>query len=382
MPASAKPSRLAIKQYFRALRDPRRRHRRLHRLIDIVVIAICAVICGADDWQDIATFGQHRRDWLKRFLALPNGIPSHDTFERVFDRLDPQAFQACFRTWIAAVCTALDIPHIAIDGKTLRRSGAADLGPLQVVTAWATANHLALGQVAVAENSNEIPAIPQLLELLDVEGALVTLDAMGCQKEIARAIVSKGGDYILTVKDNQEGLREDIQQCFTQAFENDLAGVACDTYETEERGHGREEKRSYTVLYEPQGIRQQDAWAGLRVIGMCYSERTVQGETSEEVRYFIGSKKASARFYGKALRNHWRIENCLHWQMDITFGEDASRICKRRGAENFALLRRLALSLLKQHPAKKSIGCKRLAAALDTGFLQEVLHGGGNSGNG
>ncbi len=382
MPASAKPSHLAIKQYFRILRDPRRRHRRLHRLIDIIVIAICAVLCGADDWQDIATFGQHRRDWLKRFLGLPNGIPSHDTFERVFDRLDPQAFQACFRTWIMAVCTVLDIPHIAIDGKTLRRSGAADLGPLQVVTAWATANHLALGQVAVAENSNEIPAIPRLLELLDVEGTLVTLDAMGCQKEIARAIVAKGGDYILTVKDNQEGLREDIQQCFTQAFENDLAGVASDTYETEERGHGREEKRSYTVLYQPQGIRQQEAWAGLNVIGMCYSERTVQGETSEEVRYFIGSKKASARFYGKALRNHWRIENCLHWQMDITFGEDASRIRKRRGAENFALLRRLALSLLKQHPAKKSIGCKRLAAALDTVFLEEVLHGAGNSGNG
>src|SRR5437879_5505070 len=173
----------AIKQYFRPLKDPRRRHRRLHLLLDIVVIAICAVLCGADNWQEIATFGQGRRTWLHRFLALPHGIPSHDTFERVFDRLDPQAFQACFRTWITALCVHLEMPQIAIDGKTLRHSGSADLGPLHIVSAWATAQHLVLGQEAVAAKSNEITAIPRLLELLDLEGALVTTDAMGCQKD-------------------------------------------------------------------------------------------------------------------------------------------------------------------------------------------------------
>jgi predicted transposase YbfD/YdcC len=370
---------LAIRTYFRKLKDPRRAHRRLHRLIDIIVIPVCAVLCGANDWQGIVTFAKHRRDWLRRFLLLPNGIPSHDTFERVFDRIDPVAFQRCFREWISAACQTLDIHHIAIDGKTLRRSGSANLGPLHVVSAWATANHLVLGQVAVAEKSNEIPAIPQLLELFAVEGALVTIDAMGCQKEIAQTIIDKGGDYVLTVKENQENLFDDIRKSFAEAIDN-AESVAADTYATEESGHGRKEVRSYTILQDLKGIRNLDAWPGLRVIGMCYSERTVNGTTSQEVRYFIGSKKASARCYGKVLRNHWRIENNLHWQMDINFGEDRSRIRKRRGAENFALLRRLALTLLKQHPDKRSVACKRLAAALDTDFLEEILRSGDNSG--
>jgi predicted transposase YbfD/YdcC len=374
-------SSLAIKTHFRALKDPRRRHRRLHRLLDIVTIAICAVICGANDWQEVATFGRRRRDWLKRFLALPNGIPSHDTFERVFDRIDPQAFQACFRQWITAVVDCLGLGHVAIDGKTLRRSGSATLGPLHLVSAWATANHLALAAVAVPEKTNEITAIPQLLELLDLHGALVTIDAMGCQKEIARRIIAAGADYTLTVKDNQEHLLEDIQRCFVDAADRDMAGVEHDTFSSEDRGHGRHEKRTYTIIRRPQGIRNLDAWAKLCVIGMCYSERTVNGVTSEEARYFIGSKLASARYYGKALRHHWGIENGLHWQMDLTFKEDSSRIRKRRGGENFGLLRRLALSLLKQHPEKSSIACKRLGAALDSAFLEEVLRGGGSSGN-
>jgi predicted transposase YbfD/YdcC len=366
------PHPLAIKHYFRRLVDPRRRHRRLHRLLDLVVIAMCAVICGANNWQQIATFAQHKRAWLERFLHLPNGVPSHDTFERVFDRLDPVAFQACFQAWITAVCGALDIRHIAIDGKTLRHSGSADLGPLQVVSAWATANHLALGQVAVDDDSNEITAIPRLLELLDVEGALVTIDAIGCQKEIAGMIVDKGGDYLLTVKGNQPHLCEDIAQRFQEALAD---RAALDLHVTNERGHGREEKRCVAVIADLQGIRHADEWPELRVIGMCYSQRTVAGKMTEEVRFFIGSKQAKAKYYGKALRNHWRIENNLHWQLDVTFDEDGSRICKRRAAENFALLRRLALSLLKQHPDKKSIACKRLAAALDTDFLEEILAG-------
>jgi predicted transposase YbfD/YdcC len=368
---------LSIPQHFSKLKDPRRAHRRLHLLQDIIVIALCAVIAGAQDWQEIETFGHKRHDWLKRFLRLPNGIPSHDTFERVFDRLSPQAFQACFGDWVQAIQQALCIEHVAIDGKTLRGSGSAELGPLHLVSAWATAQRLSLGQVAVDAKSNEITAIPALLDLLDVSGALVTIDAMGCQKDIARKIIDQGGDYILAVKDNQPHLLEDIQESLAQAFDTDFAGLEYDTYETRERGHGRGEYRCYTVLHHTGGLRHADEWADLTTIGMCYSERTLQGVTSEEVRYFIGSTRASAKVYGQALRNHWGIENSLHWQLDVTFAEDHNRVSKRNAAENLALLRRLTLSLLQAHPAKLSIAKKRFAAALDPDFLEEVLRGDG-----
>jgi predicted transposase YbfD/YdcC len=376
-PSQTQPLDLSIPKFFRKLKDPRRAHRRLHLLQDIIVIALCAVIAGAQDWQEIETFGRKRRDWLNRFLKLPNGIPSHDTFERVFDRLHPQAFQACFRDWVQAIQKALRIKHIAIDGKTLRGSGTATLGPLHLVSAWATAQHLSLGQVAVDEKSNEITAIPALLDLLDIKGALVTIDAMGCQKAIAQKIIDQGGDYILTVKENQEHLLADIQQSLVDACEKDFAGLEYDTHETRERGHGREEYRCYSVLHHTTGLRNGKDWAGLTTIGMCYSERTIHGVSSEEVRYFIGSKKASAKVYGKTLRNHWGIENSLHWQLDVTFDEDHNRVSKRTAAENLALLRRLTLSLLQAHPAKLSIAKKRFAAALDPDFLEEILRGDG-----
>jgi predicted transposase YbfD/YdcC len=372
---------LSIPTYFARLKDPRRAHRRLHHLQDILVIALCAVIAGAQDWQDIVTFGRKRLDWLRRFLALPHGIPSHDTFERVFDRIKPQAFHACFRDWVRAVTAALHIKHVAIDGKTLRGSGSAALGPLHLVSAWATAQHLSLGQVAVDAKSNEITAIPALLELLDVAGAVVTIDAMGCQRAIARQIVEQGADYVLTVKENQEHLLADIQSCFERALDTDCAGLGHDSYAKRERGHGREEYRCYTVLHTTEGLRQAADWAGLKTIGMCYSERTVRGRTTAEVRYFIASKKAGARYFGTVLRNHWRIENSLHWQLDITFGEDGNRVQRRNGAENLALLRRLTLSLLKPHPAKLSIAKKRFAAALDPDFLEEILRGDAILGN-
>lgn len=374
---------LAIKTHFAKLRDPRRRHRRLHRLLDIVTIALCAIIAGCNSWTDIAAFGRRRRSWFKKFLALPNGIPSHDTFERVFARLDPLVFQACFRQWMLALVEVLGVEQIAIDGKTLRGSGsaAAHLGPLQLVSAWATKNHLTLGQVAVEEGSNEITAIPKLLELLDLHGALVSIDAIGCQKEIAEEIRAGGGHYVLTVKDNQPHLLEDIQQCFSQAFDTDYAEVEHDTYETEEEGHGRQEMRYYTIIREPEGIRDREAWKDLHVIGMCYSERTVRGETSTELRYFIGSKKAGARYYGRALRNHWQIENSLHWQMDVSFREDENRTQQRNAAQNLALLRRVAVTLLKRHPSKDSIASKSRQAGWDTDFLEEILRGSENLGN-
>ena len=371
---------LSIQESFRKLKDPRIQRRKRHLLLDIIVITICGVICGCNDWQQIQTFARARKDWLKKFLRLPNGIPSHDTCERVFDRLDPHAFQACFGEWMQELHEALGLSQIAIDGKTLRGSGVGGRTPLHLVSAWATANHLSLGQIAVQEKSNEIPAIPKLLELLDVHGALVTIDAMGCQKEIAAKIVEGGGDYVLTVKDNQPSLHEAIRGYFEKAAEQDFAGFNHDHYCTEERGHGRHERRDYHIIVDPVGLPNQDEWTALRAIGLCVSEVLRDGAISHEVRYFIGSRKARAKVYGQALRNHWGIENNLHWQLDVSFAEDKSRVSKRNGAANLASVRRLALCLLKQHPDNRSIACKRLLAALDPNFLQEVLNGAANSG--
>ena len=365
----------SIKKYFRRLKDPRVVGRARHRLIDIIVLAICGVIANCDDWSDIVLFARHRLGWFKRFLKLPGGVPSHDTFERVFAQLDPRVFERCCLDWLRAAADLVGVGHIAIDGKTLCGSAGGSWGPLHLVSAWATQANLTLGQVAVDGKSNEITAIPKLLELLDLQGALVTLDAMGCQKEIAKLIVAGGGDYVLVVKSNQEHLLQDIQTTVARALDGELAAATVAQYSTRQRGHGRQEERSCVVVRYPQGLRDRQAWPGLTTLGMCRNERTIKGETTTEVRYFIGSRNMGARAYAQALRGHWGIENNLHWQLDISFGEDRSRIQDRHGAENFALLRKMALSLLKQHSRKDSIARKRKAAVLDPVFLAETLAG-------
>ena len=372
----------SIKKHFRKLRDPRVRGRTKHLLVDIIVMALCGVIANCDGWRDIALFARKRQDWFKRFLQLPNGVPAHDTFERVFNQLEPQVFQACFARWVAEISDLVGLRHVAIDGKALRHSyhRGTGLGMLHAVSAWATQQQLILGQVMTDAKSNEITAIPKLLALLDLHGALVTIDAMGCRKAIAQQIVDQGGHYLLTVKENQEHLLDDIQQSLLDAWEIDGAAAPYDTYETRERGHGREEYRCYTVLHRTNGLRNAAAWAGVTTIGMCYSERTINGVTSDEARYFIGSKPMSARRYGKFLRGHWGIENNLHWQLDVNFGEDRSGIYQRSAGENFATMRRIALSLLKRHPSTESIGRKRKAAALDGDFLAEILTGSNKEG--
>ena len=368
----------SIKKHFRHLPDPRVVGRTRHLLIDIVVMAICAVIADCDDWSDIDQFAQKRDQWFRRFLRLPGGIPCHDTFERVFAALDGRAFQRCCVAWLHAAADLVGVGHIAIDGKTLRGSACSKLGPLHVVSAWATQAHLTLGQVAVDKKSNEITAIPLLLELLDLNGALVTIDAMGCQKEIAQKIVDGGGDYVLAVKGNQGHLLEDIQATVEQALDGKLADGVVAEYTTREDGHGRHEERSYVVIHHVDGLRNRQAWPEVTTVGMCCCERTVAGKVSSEVHYFIGSRRMGVRKYAQVLRQHWGIENHLHWQLDISFGEDQSRIQDRYGAENFGLLRKMALGLLKRNPAKKSIARKRKAAALDTNYLEEVLAGAAN----
>jgi predicted transposase YbfD/YdcC len=372
----------SIKKHFRKLLDGRVRGRTRHLLVDIVVMAICGVIANCDGWRDIALFAQKREAWFKRFLKLPHGIPSHDTFERVFDRLDPRAFQNCFVSWVQEISELAGLRHIAIDGKALRHSFSqgAGLGMLHAVSAWATEQHLILGQVMTDAKSNEITAIPKLLELLDLHGALVTIDALGCQKAIAKQIVEQGGDYVLTVKGSQGHLLEDIQATVETALDGLLPAEVVEGYTKTESGHGRQEERSYVVIRDVEGIRDRDQWKKLTTVGMCMSERTVDGKTSTEVRYFIGSRRLSARKVGKVLRGHWGIENNLHWQLDVNFGEDKSGIYKRNGGANFAALRRIALSLVKRNPLHESIGRKRKAAALDCDFLAEILLGTNKQG--
>jgi predicted transposase YbfD/YdcC len=368
----------SIKKYFARLKDPRVRGRTRHLLIDIIVLAICGVIANCNDWEDIVLFATKRKAWFKRFLKLPNGVPSHDTFERVFTKLDEAAFQRCCLLWLQEASERLGVKDIAIDGKTLCGSARGTLKPLHLVSAWATAAGVTLGQVAVNGKSNEITAIPLLLELLDLKGALVTIDAMGCQKEIAATIVAGGGDYLLTVKGNQERLLEDIQATVTKALDGNLPAGTVDQCRTHTEAHGRREERSYVVIHYLEDIRDRDQWVELKTVGMCCNETTENGKTTMEVRYFISSRKLKARRCARATRGHWGIENNLHWQLDVTFGEDDSRIHERQRAMAFAMLRKMALCLLKQNPAKLSIAKKRSAAALDPAFLAEILAGAKN----
>jgi predicted transposase YbfD/YdcC len=369
---------LSIQTHFADLKDPRMERTRYHNLMDIVVIAICAVICGADGWLDVEAYGLAKYDWLKSFLQLPNGIPSHDTFRRVFCLLDPAAFLECFQHWIDALSEGLGIKRIAIDGKTMRRSFDKKSGKaaLHLVSAWATEQHLVLGQVAVDTKSNEITAIPKLLDLLDVSGAMVSIDAMGCQKEIAAKIRAGGGDYVLSVKENQPHLLEDIQKCVEKGLDTDFVGMDHSYHEECYKGHGRQEKHSVHTILHPEGIRDQALWKDLQAITIVFSERQEPGkEKSEEVRYYIGSRVAKAKVYTNSIRSHWGIENGLHWVLDVCFDEDQSRMRTANSPENMALLRRLALCLLKKHGREGSFRGKRLKSGWNNDVLVEILAG-------
>ncbi len=375
----SQPVSLSLTVHFAQVPDPRVERTKDHQLLDILVIAICAILCGANDWVGIATFGQARLAWFRTFLDLPNGIPSHDTFGRVFARLDPVAFAQAFLNWTQAIRTVLQAEVIAIDGKTLRRSHDKGLGKgaIDMVSAWATANHLVLGQRKTAEKSNEITAIPELLGVLDVAGCIVTIDAMGCQTKIVETIVERGGDYVIAVKANQPRLYDDLQTMFRDAQASQFRDVAHDFHQTVEKNHGRLEVRRGWTIAEPsylEYLNDAQAWPHLRTVVKVEAERQIGDATTVETRYFIASLENKAALALHAVRGHWGIENQVHWVLDLAFREDESRVRKDHGAENFAVLRHIALNLLKRdHTTKLGTQNKRLKAAWDQDYLRALL---------
>jgi len=366
-----------ISDHFVRLTDPRR-GRTSHPLINLVTIALCATIAGADDFVAMIAWARRHRGWLAQFLDLSHGIPSHDCLNMLFRRLKPDEFERCLLSWLAALHGTSGGTLVAIDGKALRRSfdKATARSALHLVGAWAVSQKLSLGCVAVEEKGNEIAAIPELLKLIELSGAIVTIDAMGCQAEIARAIVDGGGDYILAVKGNQPTLHVRVVGHVLEQMEDDFARVEASRHETREKAHGREERRTYYVLEAPAGLPDAGRWKGLKRIGVAISETVRGGKACDDVRYFIMSRELSARRFGTLVRSHWGIENSLHWQLDVSFGEDQNRTRKDHAAANLGVLRRTALSLLKNETSEK-VGVKnrRLIAAWNTDYLRKVLFG-------
>ena len=366
-----------IDHHFQSLSDPRR-GKLTHPLINILTIALCATIAGADDFVAMADWARQHKDWLGRFLDLSNGIPSHDRLNMIFRRLKPAEFERCLLSWLGALHDTSAGRLLAIDGKTARHSfdTATAKSALHMVSVWAVSQRLSIASVAVDKKSNEITAIPEVLKLVELCGAIVTIDAMGCQTKIAEAIIDGGGDYILAVKDNQETLHRGIEDLFLDHMDDDFAQVGVTRYETVESGHGRQEHRTYYVCDVPKGLPDARRWKGLVRIGMAVSQTTRGGKPSDAVRYYILSRRLSARRFGPLVRGHWGIENSLHWQLDMSFGEDQSRTRLDHAQANLGVLRRMGLSLLKNETSSKvGIKNRRLTAAWNTDYLHKVLFG-------
>lgn len=371
-------SQASIRKFFASLPDPRRRRSRVkHPLLTLVVIALCGTIAGADGWEEIVQFARDRREWLARLVDLSEGIPSHDTFGRVFAALNPVAFQKCLLNWVQRLHEVTKGQVIAIDGKVAREAmaRAGDQGPMTLVSAWASANHVFLGQVAGAKGSNELGALPKLLELLDLHGAIVTLDALGCQKEIVAQIVDQGGDYVIAVKGNQEKLEAAVHATLAAALEEN---EKLPTITRLEEKHGRQERRLYTVLEVSKDFAEIEQWKGLKSVVMVAREHVdSDGETHTGVRYYISSLPAHVKRIAAAVRSHWGIENGMHWVLDVVFREDRNRARADHAQANLGIFRRTALTLLKNTEGLKgSIHCRRQQAGWNNATLERVIFGG------
>lgn len=364
--------------FFENLADPRLERSKRHSLLDIMILAVCATLGNADGWADIERFGKAKLEFFRTFLELPHGIPSHDTFGRVFALLDPAPLMACIQQWLNALGAAVAGEVVAIDGKTLRGSfdTANGKNPLHLVSAWACEARLTLGQVAVDAKSNEITAIPLLLELLDLNDSIVTIDAMGCQKEIAAAIRARESDYVLAVKKNQPSLHDAVDEAFLAHADADFNDPTLKRITTVERGHGREERREYFITEAPAVLVRSGDWPGLRSIGMVRRTRVINGVEAEEIVYYISSLAPKVKRFATAVRGHWGIENRLHWSLDVTFAEDVSRVRKDHSPLNLSMLRRLALSIMRKDTSvKDSLRGKRLRAGWDDEVLLKILTG-------
>jgi predicted transposase YbfD/YdcC len=367
----------SIQKHFGKLHDPRDKAGRRHTLPAMITLAICAIICGSDGWTDIEEFGVAKLGWFKTFLDLPHGVPSHDTFGRVFATIKPEAFERCFNRWVKALVKSGKGRLMAVDGKTLRSSfdRAAGKAAIHMVSAFASANRVVFGQIKTAAKSNEITAIPRLLKLLDLEGTVVTIDAMGCQKAIAREIIGQKGDYVLAVKENQPMLHAQVKTLLDEAIAQKFKGMSGDSYQEVGKGHGRIETRTCWSTGEVHWLKEIGVWPGLRSVAAVDGKRQIGGKTTVERRYFISSLDGEdARTLAESVRGHWGVENPLHWILDVVFREDGSRVRKGHGAENLSRLRRIALNMLQRETSRKrSIRAKRLKAGWDHDYLLTLL---------
>ncbi len=372
----------SLVNHFSDIEDPRVEARSCHKLVDIIVVTICAVICGAESWYDVEEYGARKVSFLRQFLELRHGPASHDTYRRVFTIVNPEKIGSCFVYWVKSLVRLDGTEVIAIDGKTIRRSFDRSRGQtaLHMVSAWATESGLVLAQKGCGEKQGEVKVIPELLEVLNVKNAIVTIDAAGCQKSIAKQIVDQGGDYVLALKGNQGLMHEDVQSLFSAARKSRWRGYSYDWFETTESGHGRTEKRRYwTIEQRPNHDHTlerwgEDTWAGLNTIGMVESTRKIGTKTTTEVRYFLSSIENNAESLAKAVRGHWGIENGLNWVLDVVFREDEDRNRTGHAQSNLALVRRIAINLIKQETtSKRSLKGKRKAAAWDDQYLLTVL---------
>lgn len=361
---------------FSNIEDPRcDSEHKLHRLIDIIVITVCAVICRCETWDEIAEFGEIKKPWFKKYLELPHGIPSHDTFRRVFMLIDPQEFNRCFCDWTQSISSHLKGDIIPIDGKTVRGSFDNSLGrrAIHMVSAWSSRNGIVLSQEKVSDKSNEITAIPEVLKSLNIQGAVVTLDAMGCQKTVATQIIKQKGDYVFGLKGNHKRTSQRVEEVFTKGIETNFKNMDYDYYQETNEGHGRHEERNYFLLKEVGFFKSSKDWAGLKSVGMVESITNRNNKISYERRYYLTSLNSTAEWFGECVRKHWQVENNLHWVLDVNFNDDDDRKRVKNSASNFSMVKRAALNILKRDTSKGTMKTKRLRAALNEEYLERLL---------